>query len=1229
MPLAPNRPATRTRTAAHPGWRGLRRVALRLLMLCVVVLALPVQAATYTFRTDTYAWETAANAMVWDKKCTSYPVDDDQGTLTLTGGFSFPFAGTSYSSLRVLSNGVLQFGADAGFIRTYANSNLPAGTTAALNGGCPGGPVVNSIMGYWTDLNPNASGSGGVTWEQKGTAPNRRLVVSWNNVYQYATTTPYTFQIILYEGGEFKYQYGNANASGSNATIGVQVNSSDYTLYAYNSGYNANGSAIRWFIPSGSPTLLADYRLDEYSWNGTPNEVADSTSNGYNGLRVGSAANVSTGYVCRGLSVPANTNTSISAIDTSLDVDSGIGSSGSVALWVRSNVAWTSSTPAMFWDATTSSSRPFYLMRNAGGSLRFALSDSAGAALVATSTVQAFGANTWVHVTATWRLASGSNQSTLRLYVNGSLVATTPSTTNGNLDPSLGTLYVGDNRSSATPSGATANSANAQMDELQIFNYEISNADVLLVMARTHLCQPPLDHVEVVPGSSSASTCSPSAMTLRACTNAACSALLTTYAGTVNLSTSTGLGDWALSGAAGGVFSNGTPNNGQASYTFVSSDGGSIGLTLSHSLAQDVTITAVDPTASTSSRTSSAVSFRDNAFVFAEDLGNLVTGSNVVVAGRPHDMTLSLIKKDPLTGSCGVATNYSGNRALKFWRGDSNGSWTAPSIVSPALSVPASQPGSNNLTLSFTAGVAAFNLGSTDVGRYTLNALDDSLLNAATSVSGSSGTLTVRPFALLVMNLLAGGTGNPAGSAATDAVFTQAGANFSATVAAYRWDPSMTSNGADPGNTGTPSATASAAALQVGGRAPGFSAALSLTPVAGSQTPGTGVLGNLNNGSISAAQFSAGAATPSTLQYTEVGSFLLNNSALVNNYLGSGLNLDVIVLTASGTQNNRVGRFVPAGFVLSSPTVNHRVAAACSPASTFSYLGEAFSLGFSLTARNTLGSTTRNYTGSFARLDPTVASNWNLVGLAGSTLFSTTGASPRLTLGSATGSWVNGMASSLSLGASVSRRSSPDGPFTAQFGVAPVDPDGVGMLSYDLDTDVPANGPDHSSVASVALLDGRLRLMNAIGAADRPLSLPLSAQSWNGTAYTTNTLDSCTRLPASAVSIGNQRKSLVPSDTVVSGTAVTLVSGQGLLTLAKPAAGHRGTADVALSLGSTGTDTSCLQPWTPSPLAGAGANLSYLRGAWCGSGSPRDPSARATFGLYRGADNVIYQRENY
>ena len=57
--------------------------------------------------------------------------DDDKATISFTGGFRFRFAGTDYSSVRVLSNGMLQFGSDTGFYRNYTNTTLPAGPASA------------------------------------------------------------------------------------------------------------------------------------------------------------------------------------------------------------------------------------------------------------------------------------------------------------------------------------------------------------------------------------------------------------------------------------------------------------------------------------------------------------------------------------------------------------------------------------------------------------------------------------------------------------------------------------------------------------------------------------------------------------------------------------------------------------------------------------------------------------------------------------------------------------------------------------------------------------------------------------------------------------------------------------------------------------------------------------------------------------------------------------------
>lgn len=739
-----------------------------------------------------------------------------------------------------------------------------------------------------------------------------------------------------------------------------------------------------------------------------------------------------------------------------------------------------------------------------------------------------------------------------------------------------------------------------------------------------------LDHVEAVPASTSALTCSTAAVTLKACANAACSSLLTSYTGSVTLSTGSGRGDWSAgsSPAPQGTLSNGTAGDGAATYTFAAADNGSAKLLLAHALAQDVTVTAATSGSGATSNTSSAIQFRDNAFVFGEDASNKIAGSHVAVAGRPHAMTITLVKTDPGTGSCGTATEFTGSRALKLWRSDSGGSWTAPTVVSPALTVPAAQPGASNLTLSFSAGVASFNLGSTDIGRYALNVRDDSGSYAAGTVSGSSSTLTVRPFAIVVRNVTAGSTANPGGSAATDSVFTSAGSSFAATVGAYRWTAAMTGNGTDANDDGLPDSGATLANTTAGGLAASFSSTVTLSALAGSQTPAGGVLGTLSGGSVSG--FSGGSATAGSLQYSEVGSFALATTGVVSDFLGSGLALDATVFGSGGTQATRVGRFVPARFVLSAGSVTHRVNAACAPASAFTYLDENFRLGFTLTAQSAAGATTQNYTGSFARLALATPANFNLAGIAGGTRFSTGGASPRLALGSASGSWSNGVASGITLSAAALRSTGPDGPFDIAFGIAPADSDGVGLASFDLDTDT-TSGNDRATVATVPVRHGRLRLVNAIGAADRTLALPLLAQYWSGSAFDTNTLDSCTTLPATAVSFGNLRRTLTSADTAVSGGSVTFASGSGRLVLAAPGGGRAGSVDLALSLGSSATDASCLQPWTPASgdAASAGANLAYLRGAWCGSSSDKDPSARASFGLYRGSDAVIHQRENY
>ena len=547
-------------------------------------------------------------------------------------------------------------------------------------------------------------------------------------------------------------------------------------------------------------------------------------------------------------------------------------------------------------------------------------------------------------------------------------------------------------------------------------------------------------------------------------------------------------------------------------------------------------------------------------------------------------MNWGVVCVNPASCSTGNLMSVTGNGGATAVAGNPNGTATSFTGVSMTFD------GNGNAPFSFTYN---------DAGRIRLDS--KMTVNSATlSGLNSTSSHVTKPARFAVGNIKQTASPNLVNPAAADAAgsrFVKAGESFTATVTA------QTTLGATTPNFGKESTPEG----------------VLLTPAL--VLPSGGASGSLSNGTIAGGSFSNGVATVTNLAYSEVGIINLTSTVASGNYINTGG-------AVAATTTTNIGRFYPAQFALSGGTVTHRSGSSCSPASAFTYLGENFLLGLTLTAQNTTGATTANYSGAFAKLDPTSAASWNVAGLGGTTTFSTI--SGRLSLGTATGSWANGVASNVALTANASRASAADGPFSAAFGVAPVDSDGVTMSTLNM-ASTTSGTADRTSVSSVALRFGRLRLANAVGGQSRALSLPLTAQYWTGTAFDTNTLDSCTAIASTHVSFGNLRKTLTTADTSVSGSSFGLSSGLGALKIGAPLGGRYGTVDVTLSLGSSATDASCLQPWTPGTgdVATAGANLSFLRGAWCGSTYVNDPSARASFGLYRGADAMVYQRENY
>ncbi len=341
------------------------------------------------------------------------------------------------------------------------------------------------------------------------------------------------------------------------------------------------------------------------------------------------------------------------------------------------------------------------------------------------------------------------------------------------------------------------------------------------------------------------------------------------------------------------------------------------------------------------------------------------------------------------------------------------------------------------------------------------------------------------------------------------------------------------------------------------------------------QPSGSGASNGVFTGSLGA--FSAGVASASNLVWSEVGRGDLSATLSSANYLGSGL-------SATGTTGNAgaVGRFTPHHFdVVVTP--------ACS---IFTYAAQPFSAR--ITAKNGLATpgTTVNYDGTAA----TTPNFSQAVTLSDA---------PALGLGSFAGT--GALAASL-FGAGVANTLTPAYSFTAKLTAAQtlvvraIDADSVSSAGY-------AEG-------STALRSGRLRLSNAFGSEKSPLALAVQAQYWSGNAWVLNSADNCSVVPAAAVArsgyVDNKGAPTAAWNTTANG--IVVAGGNATLTLSAPSPLLTGSVNLALNLGTTAADQSCLavQP------ASTGAALPWLRSqnGGCSTAWDRDPSARATFGIF-------------
>lgn len=981
-------------------------------------------------------------------------------------------------------------------------------------------------------------------------------------------------------------------------------------------GGSAHFIALRPFVPQ--PVL--HWTLDQPSWNGTPGEAVDLSGNGLHGTAFLGA---NTAFLTPAIAGSPGTCRygAFDGVDDYVEVADNplldITDELTVMMWLRP-----SAYPAAGLKSFVSKDANYEAHLTATGIINWWW----GGGVLELNSAGTVPLNQWTHVALVYSRA-GAFQ---RIYLNG--------VQDANTNNQAGALVANNMPFQiASDQGFAGRQFPGLIDEVYVFASALSQTRVQQYMNASRACASAIDHFAIShAGSGVGCVDQPITITAHDATHTAvdANALL------VNLSTSHGKGTWTGIQAGGGTLNDPVAGDGTGTYTFAF---GSNSATL---LFRNANITGTSETfnfnvsgGGFSETTGNASGTDDPAFTMYEAgfrFRNIEDATETVpaqISGKPSNtgfnartLRLQAINTNTSSGAC---SNLFASQSQTVQLGAECNSPAACAARQVSVNGSNIATGNDNagagaaaytgLSLAFDANSeAAVVLAYPDAGQVSLHAqFDLNPLVAGLEMAGSSNAYVVRPFGLAF-------PGVAHSSTAAGTVLAAAGDGFSMTVQGYQWTA-----GEDANDDGVPDAGSN---ITDNGDVPNFAATASVSPSA--NLPGV-ALGQVRRGvgcaSAGSVAMSGGAGTAADWCYSEAGNVVLN--ADVANYLAAGVSITGNSGLDGDASGGHVGRFRPKHFAVTGvPTLTNRSSLAC--ASTFTYLGEQLSLGFTLEAQNAQNAVTQNYTGAYAKLGLGTAANLGIGALSGATSLTSRVDSSL----APSGSFANGVAA-LVVPAAIRRASpdNPDGPYAAtQFGIAANDGEGVVMGSFDLDAEAPAGNERKSLGVSTELRFGRLRLQNGYAPDNVGVQVPLDIQYWNNGGFTLNTADSCTTLARDNIALTFSGV-VAACNTAVLEASLAFASGRSTLTLSAPGAGNKGTVTLTPNLG-TAAGIYC-------PAAGGGSAAAtaspagYLLGRWDDSANPDGnantayddkPTGRATFGLYGSQPkNFIFFRENF
>ncbi|WP_100657726.1 LamG domain-containing protein [Alteromonas flava] len=277
---------------------------------------------------------------------------------------------------------------------------------------------------------------------------------------------------------------------------------------------------------------VAFYRFEEQEYTG-PGQIIDSSANGFDGDPMGGVEPLipDVPISCRALEVPQNFSVeAVDSLHTGIDMNQ-VGGRGTISFWYRSELPWINGNARQLFDASRIANPPnrdlltdkffFFVLKN-DGSMRLAMEDNTDLDLIVDTYRYDVAPNQWVHFAVSWDLVNR----TASLHLNGyeQPVFITAQVVTSQLGD-VGNLHVGDNGTAYVIIQGTDNSAHGQFDDVRIYNFIQTRAQILAdIQDRTECTS--IDHYRII-HPQQALTCDGADVTIQACANADCSQLAT------------------------------------------------------------------------------------------------------------------------------------------------------------------------------------------------------------------------------------------------------------------------------------------------------------------------------------------------------------------------------------------------------------------------------------------------------------------------------------------------------------------------------------------------------------------------------------------------------------------------------------------------------------------------------------------------------------------------------